>query len=99
MVKDDIEKAAFELVESDNGRSLITFRRYKLEPDIDMNKDFRIDPLDAYELLERYADKFGIAPSAITFTEYFPEDFTAPHDPLTVRLLTESARAGRWLGK
>lgn len=99
MVKDDIEKAVFELVESYNGRSLITFRRYKLEPDIDLKKDFRIVPLDAYELLERYADKFGIDPAAITFTEYFPEDFTAPHDPLTVRLLTESARAGRWLGK
>ncbi|KNH34345.1 MULTISPECIES: DUF1493 family protein [Pantoea] len=99
MVNEDIEKAVFALVEDYNGRSLFTFRRYKLELDTDLNNDFRMDPLDAYELLERYADRFGINPGSITFAEYFPEDFTAPHDPLTIRLLIESAQAGRWLGK
>lgn len=99
MVSEDIEKAVFALVEDYNGRSLFTFRRYKLELDTDLNNDFRMDPLDAYELLERYAETFGINPSTITFAEYFPEDFNAPHDPLTIRLLIESAQAGRWLGK
>ena len=99
MVNEDIEKAVFALVEDYNGRSLFTFRRYKLEPDTDLNNDFRMDPLDAYELLERYAERFGINPETITFAEYFPEDFNAPHDPLTIRLLIESALAGRWLGK
>ena len=99
MVSKDIEKAVFALVEDYNGRSLFTFRRYKLELDTDLNNDFRMDPLDAYELLERYAERFGISPSTITFAEYFPEDFNAPHDPLTIRLLIESAQAGRWLGK
>lgn len=99
MVNEDIEKAVFALVEDYNGRSLFTFRRYKLELDTDLNNDFRMDPLDAYELLERYAEIFGINPETITFAEYFPEDFNAPHDPLTIRLLIESALAGRWLGK
>ncbi|MEN4520403.1 MULTISPECIES: DUF1493 family protein [Pantoea] len=99
MVNEDIEKAVFALVEDYNGRSLFTFRRYKLELDTDLNNDFRMDPLDAYELLERYAERFGINPETITFAEYFPEDFNAPHDPLTIRLLIESALAGRWLGK
>ena len=99
MVTEDIEKAVFSLVEDYHGRSLFTFRRYKLELDTDLNNDFRIDPLDAYELLERYADKFDIDPGTITFGKYFPEDFTASHDPLTIRLLVESAQAGRWLGK
>jgi len=99
MVNEDIEKAVFALVEDYNGRSLFTFRRYKLELDTDLNNDFRMDPLDAYELLERYAERFGINPETITFAEYFPEDFNAPHDPLTIRLLIESAQAGRWLGK
>ncbi|WP_380184013.1 DUF1493 family protein [Kalamiella sp. sgz302252] len=99
MVTEDIEKAVFSLLEDHNGRSLFTFRRYKLELDTDLNNDFRIDPLDAYELLERYADKFCIDPGTITFAKYFPEDFTVPHDPLTIRLLVESAQAGRWLGK
>ncbi|MCL9650144.1 DUF1493 family protein [Pantoea agglomerans] len=99
MVNEDIEKAVFALVEDYNGRSLFTLRRYKLERDTDLNNDFRMDPLDAYELLERYAERFGINPETITFAEYFPEDFNAPHDPLTIRLLIESAQAGRWLGK
>ncbi len=99
MVSEDIVKAVFALVEDYNGRSLFTLRRYKLERDTDLNNDFRMDPLDAYELLERYADRFGINPGSITFAEYFPEDFNAPHDPLTIRLLIESAQAGRWLGK
>lgn len=99
MVNEDIEKAVFALVEDYNGRSLFTLRRYKLERDTALNNDFRMDPLDAYELLERYAERFGINPETITFAEYFPEDFNAPHDPLTIRLLIESALAGRWLGK
>ena len=99
MVSEDIEKAVFALVEDYNGRSLFTLRRYKLERDTDLNNDFRMDPLDAYELLERYAERFGINPETITFAEYFPEDFNAPHNPLTIRLLIESALAGRWLGK
>lgn len=99
MVTEDIEKAVFALVEDYNGRSLFTFRRYKLELDTDLNNDFRMDPIEAYELLERYADEFGIAPETITFAEYFPEDFTRSHDALTIRLLVESARAGHWLGK
>ena len=99
MVSEDVEKAVFALVEDYNGRSLFTLRRYKLELDTDLNNDFRMDPIDAYELLERYADSFGIDPGSITFNDYFPEDFTIPNDPLTIRLLVESAQAGRWLGK
>lgn len=99
MVSEDIEKAVFALVEDYNGRSLFTFKRYKLELDTDLNNDFRMDPIDAYELLERYADSFRIDPGTISFNDYFPDDFTTPHDPLTLRLLVESAQAGRWLGK
>lgn len=98
-VNEDIEKAVFALVEDYNGRSIFTFRRYNLEPDTDLNNDFRMDPLDAYELLERYAVISGIDPASITFNRYFPEDFSGTHDPLTIRLLVESAKAGRWLGK
>lgn len=99
MVTDDTEKAVFELVERYNGRSIFTFKRHKLELSTDLNEDFRIDPDEAYELLECYAEKFSIDPGTITFSAYFPEDFTEPHHPLTIGLMVESARAGRWLGK
>lgn len=99
MVTERIAKAVFALVEDYNGRSLLTFKRFKLELNTDLNEDFRMDPLDAYELLERYAATFNIDPRTIRFDAYFPQDFTAAHDPLTLQLLVESAQAGRWLGK
>ncbi len=63
MVSEDVEKAVFALVEDYNGISLFTLRRYKLELDTDLNNDFRIDPLDAYELLERYAEGLALIPA------------------------------------
>lgn len=57
-----------------------------------------MDPLDAYELLERFSEKFGINPSDINVTYYFP-DYGGPQEPLTIQLLIDSAKAGRWTGK
>lgn len=98
MVKLDIEQAVYALLSEYNGRSLLTLRRYPLRHDTDLNKDFRMDPLDAYELLEKYSERFGIDPEEINFQRYFPEDFSKKHDPLTVQLLIDSAVAGHWLG-
>lgn len=97
MVMDDIERAVFELVEEYNARSIFTFKRYKLELDTDLNKDFKMLPEDAYELLEKFADRFNINPQEIEFNRYFPEDFGEAEVPLTIRLLVESAKAGKWL--
>ncbi|MEG3130847.1 DUF1493 family protein [Pantoea cypripedii] len=99
MVTQDIEKAVFDLAGEYNGRGLFTFKRYPLKHDTDLNEDFRMDPLDAYELLEKYVERFNIEASEIDFSQYFPEDFSKKHDPLTIQLLIDSAKAGRWLGK
>ncbi|QGY32624.1 DUF1493 family protein [Pantoea cypripedii] len=99
MVTQDIEKAVFDLVEEYNGRRLFTLKRYPLKHDTDLNEDFRMDPLDAYELLEKYVERFNIEASEIDFSQYFPEDFSEKHDRLTIQLLIDSAKAGRWLGK
>lgn len=98
MVVNDIERAVFELVEQYNGRSLFTFERFKLTHETDLNEDFRMDPIDAYELLEKYVERFNIEPTDIKFEQYFPEDFRKPHDPLTIQLLIDSAKAGYWKG-
>ncbi|KKB03520.1 DUF1493 family protein [Pantoea anthophila] len=98
MVIADIEQAVFDLVESYNGRSLFTLRRFQLRHDTDLNKDFRMDPLDAYDLMEKFAEKFDIEPSDINFTYYFPDYGDAP-EPLTIQLLIDSAKAGKWLGE
>lgn len=97
MVRQDIEQAVYSLLAEYNGRSLFTFRRYPLKHSTDLNKDFRMDPLDAYELLESYSERFGIDPKSINFQRYFPDDFSEAHKPLTVQLLIDSAEAGRWL--
>jgi hypothetical protein len=97
MVADDIEKAVFELVEEYNGLSLFTFKRFKLQTDTDLNKDFRMAPEDAYELLERYTEKFNINPKDIVFDKYFPEGKKNVHTPITISMLIESAKAGKWL--
>lgn len=85
---EDIEKEVFQLIEQYNGKNIFTFRRYKLMRATDLNNDFRIDPLDAYALLERFAEKFGIEPSEINFGHYFPDN-RAPDEPLTIQLLIE----------
>lgn len=93
----NIEQAVFTLVEEYNGRSLLTFKRFKLQNDTDLKTDFRMDPDDAYELLERYAEQFNINPKDIFFDKYFPASKKASRSPLTIGMLIESAKAGRWL--
>ncbi|RAR65434.1 uncharacterized protein DUF1493 [Pantoea ananatis] len=99
MVMDDIEKAVFDIVESYNGRSIFTLKRFQLKHDTDLNEDFRMDPLDAYDLLEEFTEKFSINPSEINFKRYFPDDNGKAEQPLTIQLLIDSARAGQWIDK
>lgn len=98
MVNNNIEEAVFSLIEKYNAPSIFSFRRFKLQHNTDLNNDFRMDPLDAYDLLEKYTIEFNINPLEINFEYYFP-DFGDPEAPLTIQLLIDSAKAGRWLGK
>lgn len=70
-------------------------------------------PEDATEFLEEYAEEFGVDMSSFKFNRYFPNEGirflpnailprylrTEHHEPepLTVSMLIESAKAGRWL--
>jgi len=96
---DKTEKAVFDLVETYNGRSLFTFRRFELKHDTDLNEDFRMDPLDAYDLLDEFTEKFSIDPKDINFARYFPDDNGKAEKPLTIQMLIDSARAGHWTDK
>jgi len=55
-----------------------------------------MDPLDAYDLLEEFTEKFSINLDEINFTRYFPEDNGKAEKALTIQLLIDSARAGHW---
>lgn len=93
-----IEAEVYRLVEEYNAPGLFS-RRRKLSPTTDLDEDLRMDPLDVYELLERYTEQFGIEPKTITFDIYFPEDLSKKHPPLTIELLIKSAQAGSWQGQ
>ncbi|MGX9275787.1 DUF1493 family protein [Pantoea ananatis] len=70
-------------------------------------------PEDAYDFMVEYAEKFGVDLTHFEFRKYFPNEGirflpnailpkymrTDHHEPaaLTVRMLIESAEAGRWL--
>ena len=97
MSRDDIEKAVFDLVEEYNGISLWTFKRFPLKKETDLNQDFRMAPEDAAELLEEFAERFAVDPKEITFEKHFPPNLRNPHEPLTIDMLIQSAKAGRWL--
>ncbi|ORM84293.1 hypothetical protein HA42_04720 [Pantoea deleyi] len=70
-------------------------------------------PEEATDFIEEYAEKFGVDMTHFEFRKYFPNEGirflpdailpkymrTDHHEPaaLTVRMLIESAEAGRWL--
>ncbi|OWY76878.1 DUF1493 family protein [Pantoea sp. AMG 501] len=97
MVRDETEKAVFDLVETYNAPSIFTFKRYKLTHETDLNEDFRMDPIDAYDLLQEFAEKFSINLGEINFERYFPADNGKAEKPLTIQLLIDSAKKGRWV--
>lgn len=99
MVMDDTEKAVFALVEEYNGHWFWLRKRFRLTPATDLNKDFRMAPEDAAELLETFADRFSVDPKEINFGRYFPADNGKAEKPLTIQLLIDSARAGHWIDK
>ncbi|WP_210504731.1 DUF1493 family protein [Pantoea ananatis] len=94
---EEIEKSVFELVEDYNAPSLFTFKRYPLKLETELNGDFLMDPDDAYELLEKFAENFSIEPSEIDFSRYYPQSGKQQKHALTIQMLVESARAGRWI--
>jgi len=99
MVMDDTEKAVFELVEEYNGHWFWLRKRFPLTHETDLNKDFRMAPEDAAELLESFAERFSINSKEINFGRYFPPDYSKPEKPLTIQVLIDSARAGQWTDK
>lgn len=99
MVIDDTEKAVFALVEEYNGHWFWLRKRFPLTHTTDLNKDFRMAPEDAAELLETFTDRFSINPKEINFGRYFPADNGKAEKPLTIQLLIDSARAGKWVDK
>lgn len=109
----DIEKGIIDLLRQYKGVSIFTLKQYSITPDSDLNKDLRLAPEDAYDLFAEYFEKFSVDCSRFNFLNYFPNDggllFPCCFIPksvrptgkqaesITVKMLIESAKAGRWL--
>jgi len=92
---DDTQARVMALIEPWNGRSLLTFRKKTLTPEMSLNLDMKLDPEDAAECLQNVFDAFGMDSDRVTFSHYYPKN---PRDaiPLTIGMLIESVRARRW---
>jgi hypothetical protein len=89
-----IERKVLDLVETYNGRSLFTLKRRVLTLDTDLNADMKMDPIEARDLLEDYFTQFDVDPARFDFPRRL---HPRRPEPLTIRMLVESARAKRWL--
>ncbi len=92
---DDTQARVMALIEPWNGRSLLTFRKKTLTPEMSLNLDMKLDPEDAAECLQNVFDAFGMDSDQVTFSLYYPKK-TREAIPLTIGMLIESARARRW---
>jgi len=92
---DDTQVRVMALIEPWNGRSLLTFRKKTLTPEMSLNQDMKLDPEDAAECLQNVFDAFGMDSDLVTFSLYYPKN---PREaiPLTIGMVIESARAKRW---
>ena len=92
---DDTQARVMALIEPWNGRALLTFRKKTLTPETSLNLDMKLDPEDAAECLQSVFEAFGMDSDQVMFSRYYPRN---PREavPLTIEMLIESARAGRW---
>ncbi len=81
----------------------------KVLPESRLWHDLRIDPRDAWELLECIIDKFGTSFEAMSFLDYFPDQpeafgarvgmalgFRSHKKPITVLHLAQTVERGEW---
>jgi hypothetical protein len=92
---DETQARVMALIEPWNGRSLLTFRKKTLTPDMSLNLDMKLDPEDAAECLQNVFDAFEMDSDQVMFSLYYPKN---PREaiPLTIGMLIESARARLW---
>ncbi|MFB6328517.1 DUF1493 family protein [Pantoea deleyi] len=70
---DDTLARVMALIEPWNGRSLITFRKKTLMPEMSINLDMKLDPEDAAQCLQNVFDAFRMDSDQVTFSLYYPK--------------------------
>lgn len=94
---DIVEKRVYELVKPWNGRSWLTFKIPSLTGETSLNQTMNMDEEEAQDLLDEIFTEFNLRHADLDFRIYFPVKNCKEAKPLTINMLIESARAGRWL--
>lgn len=100
----DIEKEIIEFIDRDyNPRKYFLFGpKRPVTRDTRIRDDLKLVFEDNEELLQAYFSRWSAEPGSFEILDYFHPDYFGskepdPHKPLTIGMLVESARAGRWL--
>lgn len=93
---DTVEKRVYELIEPWNGITWSKLRVLPLTGDTSLNHTMNMDPIEAAELIEEIFNAFDMNCQDMKFDVYFAKR-RKDEKPLTINMLIESAKAGRWL--
>ncbi|AKE96039.1 DUF1493 family protein [Cronobacter sakazakii] len=100
----NIEKEIIEFINQDyNPKKYFLFcPKHPVTRDTRIRDDLNLVFEDNEALLQTYFRRWHVEPGGFEILDYFHPDYFGskepdPHKPLTVAMLVESAKAGRWL--
>jgi len=104
---ESIEQRVYDLIRPYAGTYLFNIKKVELTPETDLDTDLSIDELEAEDLMNGFFEKFNVERGSFKIDAYYPVSHfswnpfnkTSPVlvPDLTVGMLIESAKAGRWL--
>lgn len=104
---DGIEQRVYDLIRPYAGTYLFNLKKVELAPETDLDTDLNIDELEAEDLMNGFFEKFNVERGNFKIDVYYPISHFSwnPFNKispvlvpdLTVGMLIESAKAGRWL--
>lgn len=94
---DAVTKRVYEIIQPWNGRSWLTFKMPILSGDTSLNLTMNMEEEEAQDLLDEIFTEFNLEHTDLNFRVYFPVNNRKDAKPLTINMLIESAKAGRWL--
>ncbi|HGY1226641.1 TPA: DUF1493 family protein [Citrobacter farmeri] len=100
----DIEKEIIDFIDREyNPKKYYLFGpKIIITPDTSIRDDLKLILEDCQELLQEYFKRWNVHSGHFEILDYFSPEYPGskepdPHKRLTVGMLVESAKAGRWL--
>lgn len=100
----DVEKEIIDFIDQEyNTKKYFLFGpKRTITPDTSIRDDLKLVFEDSEELLQEYFKRWNVDPEKFEILNYLNPEYPGskepdPHKPLTVGMLVESAKAGRWL--